>query len=171
MHNYICMPTYEGPPRDKHVNPHSHPCIQPHSHSHAAAHAPACCRMSRACDEGSVSLSLSSPGMVITLGGVHKFRFNHPAEAAVLRERRRVGDDRLQIKTTLLIKMAVMVMPMMLRLLGGCGVGKCFVLSPVIFVYLCVSAKFNLFFFPPQASEGGMSCTYIDLCPLTPDNR
>lgn len=85
--------------------------------------------------------------MVITLGGVHKFRFNHPAEAAVLRERRRVGDDRLQIKTTLLIKMAVMVMLMMLRLPGGCGVGKCFVLSPVIFVYLCVSAKFNLFFF------------------------
>jgi hypothetical protein len=28
---------------------------------------------------------------VITIGGVHKFRFNHPAEAAVLRERRRVG--------------------------------------------------------------------------------
>nr|XP_019953683.1 PREDICTED: stAR-related lipid transfer protein 9 isoform X1 [Paralichthys olivaceus] len=48
-------------------------------------------------------------GMVITLGGVHKFRFNHPAEAAVLRERRR-------------------------------------------------------------ASEGGMTCTYIDLCPLTPDH-
>ncbi|XP_070834692.1 uncharacterized protein stard9 [Chaetodon trifascialis] len=48
-------------------------------------------------------------GTVITLGGVHKFRFNHPAEAAVLRERRR-------------------------------------------------------------ASEGGMSCTYIDLCPLTPDH-
>ncbi|XP_054470276.1 stAR-related lipid transfer protein 9 [Anoplopoma fimbria] len=48
-------------------------------------------------------------GTVITLGGVHKFRFNHPAEAAVLRERRR-------------------------------------------------------------ASEGGMACTYIDLCPLTPDH-
>ncbi|XP_060938499.1 stAR-related lipid transfer protein 9 isoform X2 [Limanda limanda] len=48
-------------------------------------------------------------GMVITLGGVHRFRFNHPAEAAVLRERRR-------------------------------------------------------------ASEGGMNCTYIDLCPLTPDH-
>ncbi|XP_070776842.1 uncharacterized protein stard9 [Enoplosus armatus] len=48
-------------------------------------------------------------GTVITLGGVHKFRFNHPAEAAVLRERRR-------------------------------------------------------------ASEGGMTCTYIDLCPLTPDH-
>ncbi|KAK5886732.1 hypothetical protein CesoFtcFv8_017736 [Champsocephalus esox] len=47
-------------------------------------------------------------GTVISLGGEHKFRFNHPAEAAVLRERRR-------------------------------------------------------------ASEGGMSCTYIDLCPLTPD--
>ncbi|XP_049917577.1 stAR-related lipid transfer protein 9 isoform X2 [Epinephelus moara] len=47
-------------------------------------------------------------GTVITLGGVHKFRFNHPAEAAVLRERRR-------------------------------------------------------------ASEGGMTCTYIDLCPMTPD--
>ncbi|KAF7665786.1 hypothetical protein LDENG_00131540, partial [Lucifuga dentata] len=48
-------------------------------------------------------------GTVITLGGVHKFRFNHPAEAAVLRERRR-------------------------------------------------------------ASEGGMTCTYIDLCPLTSDH-
>ncbi|KAG7237993.1 hypothetical protein INR49_031347 [Caranx melampygus] len=48
-------------------------------------------------------------GMVITLGGVHKFRFNHPAEAAVLRERRRT-------------------------------------------------------------SEGGMTCTYIDLCPSTPDH-
>ncbi|XP_032356234.1 stAR-related lipid transfer protein 9 isoform X2 [Etheostoma spectabile] len=48
-------------------------------------------------------------GMVITLGGVHKFRFNHPAEAAVLRERKR-------------------------------------------------------------ASEGGMTCTYIDHCPLTPDH-
>ncbi|XP_028250655.1 stAR-related lipid transfer protein 9 [Parambassis ranga] len=49
-------------------------------------------------------------GTVITLGGVHIFRFNHPAEAAVLRERRR-------------------------------------------------------------ASEGGMTCTYIDLCPSTPDSR
>lgn len=33
--------------------------------------------------------------MVITLGGVHKFRFNHPAEAAILRERRRVHDPQL----------------------------------------------------------------------------
>ncbi|TNN56523.1 StAR-related lipid transfer protein 9 [Liparis tanakae] len=48
-------------------------------------------------------------GTVITLGGVHKFRFNHPAEAAVLRERRR-------------------------------------------------------------ASEVGMTCTYIDLCPSTPNH-
>ncbi|XP_029349969.1 stAR-related lipid transfer protein 9 isoform X2 [Echeneis naucrates] len=32
-------------------------------------------------------------GMVITLGGVHKFRFNHPAEAAVLRERRRASES------------------------------------------------------------------------------
>ncbi|KAM9707994.1 uncharacterized protein stard9 [Menidia menidia] len=48
-------------------------------------------------------------GTVITLGGVHKFRFNHPAEAAVLRERRRT-------------------------------------------------------------SEGGMTCSYIDFCRLTPDN-
>ncbi|XP_072220792.1 uncharacterized protein stard9 [Leuresthes tenuis] len=31
-------------------------------------------------------------GTVITLGGVHKFRFNHPAEAAVLRERRRASE-------------------------------------------------------------------------------
>ncbi|XP_069008807.1 uncharacterized protein stard9 isoform X2 [Embiotoca jacksoni] len=32
-------------------------------------------------------------GTVITLGGVHKFRFNHPAEAAVLRERRRASES------------------------------------------------------------------------------
>ncbi|XP_037096953.1 stAR-related lipid transfer protein 9 isoform X3 [Syngnathus acus] len=32
-------------------------------------------------------------GMVITLGGLHKFRFNHPAEAAVLRERRRRASE------------------------------------------------------------------------------
>ncbi|KAM4540829.1 uncharacterized protein stard9 [Fundulus diaphanus] len=31
-------------------------------------------------------------GTVITLGGVHRFRFNHPAEAAILRERRRVSE-------------------------------------------------------------------------------
>lgn len=49
-------------------------------------------------------LSLS-PGMVITLGGVHKFRFNHPAEAAVLRERRRVGAAQLKIKMILLVVM------------------------------------------------------------------
>ncbi|XP_029900373.1 stAR-related lipid transfer protein 9 isoform X2 [Myripristis murdjan] len=49
-------------------------------------------------------------GSVITLGGVHKFRFNHPAEAAVLRERRR-------------------------------------------------------------ASEGGLTCSYSDLRPLTSDQR
>lgn len=42
-----------------------------------------------------------SPGTVITLGGVHKFRFNHPAEAAVLRERRRVGAANLRINITL----------------------------------------------------------------------
>ncbi|XP_066530854.1 stAR-related lipid transfer protein 9 [Hoplias malabaricus] len=31
-------------------------------------------------------------GAVVTLGGLHKFRFNHPAEAAVLRERRRTSE-------------------------------------------------------------------------------
>lgn len=31
-------------------------------------------------------------GAVITLGKAQKFRFNHPAEAAVLRQRRQVGD-------------------------------------------------------------------------------
>ncbi|XP_069862012.1 stAR-related lipid transfer protein 9 isoform X1 [Dipodomys merriami] len=31
-------------------------------------------------------------GAVITLGKVHKFRFSHPAEAAVLRQRRQVGE-------------------------------------------------------------------------------
>ncbi|KAG1972339.1 stAR-related lipid transfer protein [Pimephales promelas] len=34
-------------------------------------------------------------GAVITLGGLHKFRFNHPAEAAVLRERRRTSEGGL----------------------------------------------------------------------------
>lgn len=53
--------------------------------------------------------------MVITLGGVHKFRFNHPAEAAVLRERRRVGNDQLKMKMLLLIKMALMVLLMMMK--------------------------------------------------------
>lgn len=53
--------------------------------------------MSTACDEGYVSLS---PGTVITLGGVHKFRFNHPAEAAVLRERRRVGAAQPKMKSS-----------------------------------------------------------------------
>lgn len=43
------------------------------------------------------------PGTVITLGGVHKFRFNHPAEAAVLRERRRVGAAQLRINILLLV--------------------------------------------------------------------
>ncbi|XP_036398167.1 stAR-related lipid transfer protein 9 [Megalops cyprinoides] len=31
-------------------------------------------------------------GAVITLGGEHRFRFNHPAEAAILRERRRASE-------------------------------------------------------------------------------
>nr|XP_055028447.1 stAR-related lipid transfer protein 9-like isoform X2 [Misgurnus anguillicaudatus] len=34
-------------------------------------------------------------GAVITLGRIHKFRFNHPAEAAVLRERRRNSEGGL----------------------------------------------------------------------------
>ncbi|XP_023683178.1 uncharacterized protein stard9 isoform X2 [Paramormyrops kingsleyae] len=34
-------------------------------------------------------------GAVITLGEVHKFRFNHPAEAAILRERRRASEGAL----------------------------------------------------------------------------
>ncbi|XP_019909711.3 stAR-related lipid transfer protein 9 isoform X2 [Esox lucius] len=34
-------------------------------------------------------------GSVVTLGGVHKFRFNHPAEAAALRERRRASEGTL----------------------------------------------------------------------------
>ncbi|XP_068608262.1 uncharacterized protein stard9 [Brachionichthys hirsutus] len=37
-------------------------------------------------------------GTVITLGGVHKFRFNHPAEAAVLRERRRVSEGSMSFE-------------------------------------------------------------------------
>ncbi|XP_073683004.1 uncharacterized protein stard9 [Garra rufa] len=39
-------------------------------------------------------------GAVITLGGLHKFRFNHPAEAAVLRERRRTSDGGLVCNST-----------------------------------------------------------------------
>ncbi|KAJ7990850.1 hypothetical protein DPEC_G00291190 [Dallia pectoralis] len=34
-------------------------------------------------------------GSVVTLGGVHRFRFNHPAEAAILRERRRASEGTL----------------------------------------------------------------------------
>ncbi|KAK7142054.1 hypothetical protein R3I94_011674 [Phoxinus phoxinus] len=39
-------------------------------------------------------------GAVITLGGLHKFRFNHPAEAAVLRERRRTSEGGLVYSST-----------------------------------------------------------------------
>ncbi|XP_056332562.1 stAR-related lipid transfer protein 9-like isoform X1 [Danio aesculapii] len=39
-------------------------------------------------------------GAVITLGGLHKFRFNHPAEAAVLRERRRTSEGGLVFTST-----------------------------------------------------------------------
>ncbi|KAL1258189.1 hypothetical protein QQF64_011433 [Cirrhinus molitorella] len=39
-------------------------------------------------------------GAVITLGELHKFRFNHPAEAAVLRERRRTSDGGLVYNST-----------------------------------------------------------------------
>uniref|UniRef100_A0A3Q2CEV2 Kinesin motor domain-containing protein n=1 Tax=Cyprinodon variegatus TaxID=28743 RepID=A0A3Q2CEV2_CYPVA len=42
-------------------------------------------------------------GTVITLGGVHKFRFNHPAEAAILRERRRVGTAPLSVDISFVI--------------------------------------------------------------------
>lgn len=56
-----------------------------------------------------------SPGTVITLGGVHKFRFNHPAEAAVLRERRRVGANRPKTNAMLLIRMTIMKIFMMSR--------------------------------------------------------
>lgn len=56
-----------------------------------------------------------SPGTVITLGGVHKFRFNHPAEAAVLRERRRVGANRPKTNVMLLIRMTIMKIFMMSR--------------------------------------------------------
>ncbi|XP_064164062.1 stAR-related lipid transfer protein 9 [Anguilla rostrata] len=39
-------------------------------------------------------------GAVIALGGAHKFRFNHPAEAAVLRERRRESEGILDCCST-----------------------------------------------------------------------
>ncbi|XP_035388786.1 stAR-related lipid transfer protein 9 [Electrophorus electricus] len=51
-------------------------------------------------------------GAVITLGGLRKFRFNHPAEAAVLRERRRTSEGGLlcsssvQDELTLCLRMA-----------------------------------------------------------------
>ncbi|XP_076835335.1 uncharacterized protein stard9 isoform X2 [Brachyhypopomus gauderio] len=41
-------------------------------------------------------------GAVITLGGIHKFRFNHPAEAAALRERRRTGEGGLRCSSSVL---------------------------------------------------------------------
>ncbi|KAJ0063085.1 hypothetical protein NL108_012034, partial [Boleophthalmus pectinirostris] len=44
-------------------------------------------------------------GAVITLGRVHKLRFNHPAEAALLRERRRVGAAWMELEITHLEKM------------------------------------------------------------------
>ncbi|XP_052001171.1 stAR-related lipid transfer protein 9-like [Xyrauchen texanus] len=42
-------------------------------------------------------------GAVINLGGLHKFRFNHPEEAAVLRERRRTSEGGLMFNSTDLI--------------------------------------------------------------------
>lgn len=39
-------------------------------------------------------------GAVITLGGGHKLRFNHPAEAAVLRERRRISENSMTCSYT-----------------------------------------------------------------------
>ncbi|KAK7904444.1 hypothetical protein WMY93_017051 [Mugilogobius chulae] len=39
-------------------------------------------------------------GAVITLGGVHKLRFNHPAEAALLRERRRISENSMSCSYT-----------------------------------------------------------------------
>lgn len=68
--------------------------------------------MSTACDEAYISLS---PGMVITLGGVHKFRFNHPAEAAVLRERRRVRAAHKKMSSNLLPKLEMEMILMMSR--------------------------------------------------------
>lgn len=81
-----CVYTFNAPnPKDKNAETHSHPQDKP-----------------TACDDVYVSLCLL--GMVITLGGVHKFRFNHPAEAAVLRERRRVGAAQLKMSIMLLVK-------------------------------------------------------------------
>ncbi|XP_072314304.1 uncharacterized protein stard9 [Eucyclogobius newberryi] len=44
-------------------------------------------------------------GAVITLGGVHKLRFNHPAEAALLRERRRMSENSMSCSYTDLCNM------------------------------------------------------------------
>ncbi|XP_055087232.1 stAR-related lipid transfer protein 9-like [Periophthalmus magnuspinnatus] len=44
-------------------------------------------------------------GAVITLGGVHKLRFNHPAEAALLRERRRISENSMTCSYTDLCSM------------------------------------------------------------------
>lgn len=84
-------------PKDKHLHvPTSRTAkkqnkktIQTHVHAMCTLvhlRGPSSCRMMK-------DLHLSPQGMLLTLGGVHKFRFNHPDEAAVLRERRRVGDN------------------------------------------------------------------------------
>lgn len=103
-----------------------------------------CHGFSTAHDERFVSLS---PGTVITLGGVHKFRFNHPAEAAVLRERRRVGANRPKTNAMLLIRMTIMKIFMMSRWLGDTLDTQNFPFNT--FLILSVNTKILIFLLRP----------------------
>lgn len=113
--------TYTLSKADKNINAHMPKDLQSYlkdknaGYTHTQLTWTQCHGFSTAHDERFVSLS---PGTVITLGGVHKFRFNHPAEAAVLRERRRVGADRPKTNVMLLIRMTIMKIFMMSRWLG-----------------------------------------------------
>lgn len=111
--------TYTFSKAEKNINAHMLKDLQSYlkdknaGYTHTQLPWTQCHGFSTAHDERFVSLS---PGTVITLGGVHKFRFNHPAEAAVLRERRRVG--RPKTNAMLLIRMTIMKIFMMSRWLG-----------------------------------------------------
>lgn len=113
--------TYTFSKAEKNINAHMLKDLQSYlkdknaGYTHTQLPWTQCHGFSTAHDERFVSLS---PGTVITLGGVHKFRFNHPAEAAVLRERRRVGANRPKTNAMLLIRMTIMKIFMMSRWLG-----------------------------------------------------
>lgn len=106
---------------------------------------------------------------------MHKFRFNHPAEAAVLRERRRVGAAQQKTRMMLLVMIAIklkidvklMIVMLQAQIILICSENS--ESGDYLFFLFLVHFKVDLYFF--QASEGAMSCTYIDLCPLTLDHR